>query len=151
MSDIHQSLISKILDGDTQAFEKLVLQYSPMVQSMIYRIVHQADDAEDLLQDVFTKIFMNLSTLRNPSQLASWVSRIATNTSIQYLHRKRVRKEIQDKSKIHVLTDTAQLPDDIFVDKVRRLTLHKAINDLSTPYRSVILLYYFEGCTQNFK
>src|SRR6476661_9289983 len=76
------------------AFKLLLNKYQQKVYWHIRRIVINHDDADDLVQDVFIKIWKNLSNFRQDSQLYTWIYRIATNESITFLNKKSQKHNI---------------------------------------------------------
>lgn len=76
-----------------QAFAFLVQQQSPRLYSAIRRIVYRHDDADDILQETFIKVWKNISTFRGNSKLSTWIYSIATNEALSHLRKeKRQRK-----------------------------------------------------------
>lgn len=75
-------LIERIAGGDTEAFAVLVDRYAHSVHALVARIVVTAEDAEEVTQDVFLKVFDHLPRFDGRSSLATWIYRIAFNTAV---------------------------------------------------------------------
>lgn len=91
-----KELISQLQStkGKAKAFEILVDLYQKRLYWHIRRIVISHDDANDVLQDCFVKIFQNIEKFRSESSLFSWIYRIATNQSIDFLKKKANEKKV---------------------------------------------------------
>ena len=81
--------VRMIKAGDQQAFTPLVRRYQGMIFSLIRRIVENAEDAEDITQEVFVKIFQSIHRFREESDFSTWIYRIAYNTAISELRKRR--------------------------------------------------------------
>lgn len=81
--------IERVQAGDTGCFACLLNRYSRPVHSLILKMVHSKEDAEELAQDVFMKVFRNLSSFKGDCSFSTWIYRIAYNTAISELRRKR--------------------------------------------------------------
>ena len=86
-----QELVKKSMEGDTQAFEKLVLQYQNKVYALSFRYMGNEDDAYDMSQEVFLKAFRSLKTFKGNSSFGTWIFRITTNVCLDELRRRKRR------------------------------------------------------------
>ena len=82
-------LIERIAGGDTEAFAVLVDRYAHTVHALVARIVVTAEDAEEVTQDVFLKVFDHLPRFDHRSSPATWIYRIAFNTAVSHARRRR--------------------------------------------------------------
>ena len=138
--DIH--IIQEILCGKSEQFEHILNRYGGQIFNLIAHIVPCKDDAEELTQDVFIKVFRQLSSFKKESSFSTWIYRIATNTAIS-----AARKRKHDT--LH-LDDTAYqyIPDEIIdetldndsEEQLQRLS--DAIEMLRADERALITLYY---------
>ena len=121
----------------------LVRKYQQKVYWLIRKMVISHDDADDLTQEVFIKIHKNIHTFRQDAQLYTWIYRIATNESLNFLHRKRkwffsrttdVQDELMEK-----LTSSPYISGDEI-----QLRLQKALLRLPDKQRLVFNMKYFE-------
>lgn len=144
-------LIRRCLKGDEKAYEKLLEKYRGPVFSICLRMVRNRDDAEDLAQDVFIKIF-NILDRYNPSfPFSSWLYRITSNLCIDFLRKNKRTVFSLDKP---VDGDDGemfrQLPSDEIGPhrkmelKEEMLILEKAIERLPEHYRMIVLLRHQE-------
>ena len=79
-----------------QAFEQLVNLYSPQLYRQIRRMVYSHDDTNDILQNTFIKAWVNLDTFRGDARLSTWLYRIATNETLNFLQRKKDTTGLDD-------------------------------------------------------
>jgi RNA polymerase sigma-70 factor (ECF subfamily) len=82
-------LIRNILEGKNGAFEVLIENYKKLVIHIVFRMVYHPSDREDICQDVFMKIFQNLSSFRQEAKLSTWIGRIAYNSCLNHLDKKK--------------------------------------------------------------
>lgn len=129
----------------TEAFNLLLNKYQQKIYWHIRRMVIDHDDTDDLVQDVFIKVWNNLSTFRKDSQLFTWLYRIATNESISFLNRKKLRNSISlnDNSESMDLLETlAESP--YFDGDKAQMKLQKALLSLPEKQRLVFNMKYFD-------
>jgi len=127
-----------------EAFSLLLKKYQEKIYWHIRRMVLDHDDADDLVQDVFIKVWKNLSNFRNDSQLYSWLYRIASNECITFLNRKKIRNNISfETSEGQYLLDTlAESP--YFDGDKAQMKLQKALLNLPEKQRLVFNMKYFD-------
>jgi len=82
-------LVEDILQGRKGAFEELLRAYKKLVIHIVFRMIYNSADREDICQDVFIKIFQNLSSFRQEAKLSTWIGRISYNCCLNYLEKKR--------------------------------------------------------------
>ncbi len=82
-------LIEKLRDGDREAFRWLVDAFRPKVLNLCYQYLNDADEAEDVAQDVFVEVFDSLDSFRGEAAISTWIYRIAVNKSLN--RRKRLK------------------------------------------------------------
>ncbi len=138
-------LIKQFLNGDASAFKKIAIKYNPMVYTLAYRVLKNREEAEELTQDVFIKVFKSLKTFNNKSKLSTWIYRITYNTSINKLKSQKRRVEttlIDDSTEF---CNTSQ-PDasNIITEKENKKIINDSILKLPEIDRIIITLYYYE-------
>ncbi len=137
-----ERLIRRIKDHDRQAMAELYQQFVGLLSSVCYRYVPSDDDAKDVLQNSFIKIFSAISTFKyqNEKAFLSWMKRVVTNEALDFLkNRKRITFfEINDN--ILEVVDDEQSVERLSADE-----LHQLISELPDGYRTVLNLFVFEG------
>ena len=127
-----------------EAFNLLLNKYQQKIYWHIRRLVIDHDDTDDLVQDVFIKVWKSLSKFRSDSQLFTWLYRIATNESITFLNRKKIRNSVSlDESNGLDLAET--LADSPYFDGDKaQMKLQKALLTLPEKQRLVFNMKYFD-------
>lgn len=138
-----KTLIRLAQNGDIRAFEKLVKQYQRRVISVSYRIVGDVEDARDVAQEVFVRLYRFLSQFRNERKFFTWLYRIIVNVSFDFLKREKrflslPLDEIPEYSRFLMTDDEAQ--DGEISDKIYKLT-----EMLSIPQKTAFILREVEG------
>lgn len=148
----HNIIIDRLKAYDESAFKDLFNIYKDLVFSVCFRMTNNKNEAEDLTQDVFLKIYSSRHTYRSESKLSTWIYRIAVNTCIN--HRKRMKwrrflsldflfEEYPD-SKFQVSDKEYNVRDKIEKSEQAHI-LHQAIDTLTKNQKSAVNLRYFEG------
>jgi RNA polymerase sigma-70 factor, ECF subfamily len=88
-------LIRRAQGGDRAAFDALVRRYDEEVLRLALRMVHSADEAADLFQEAFLKVYRSLGHFRFESRFSTWLYRVVTNVCLDYLRRQKSRPEVQ--------------------------------------------------------
>ena len=139
-------ILTKFAQENTrdEAFRLLLTKYQQKVYWHIRRMVISHDDTDDLVQDVFLKVWKSLSNFRNDSQLYTWLYRIATNESITFLKRKKIRNSvsIDDDDGKNMVKTLAESP--YFDGDKDQMKLQKALLTLPEKQRLVFNMKYFD-------
>ncbi len=138
-------LVAQLKDKKTQeqAFRKLMSLYKERLYWHIRKIVFIHDDADDVLQNTFIKVFKNIHSFKEESKLFSWMYRIATNEAITFINKKAAKKQV-DLSELQ-LNIVQKLNSDIhFSGDEIQLLLQKAIITLPHKQQLVFNMKYFD-------
>ena len=136
-------LIGKILNEDREFFSELISRYKNLVYSIILRMINRPNEAEDLAQEVFIKIYNNLDKYYPEFKFSTWVIRITTNHVIDF-RRKKVSEYVPLEEVEYDLA-VAGTPEEDFLKKEERLNLEHIINNLPDMYKIPIVLYHQQG------
>lgn len=145
MAEISDNRISKLIcEGRIEtAFRLMVSEYSEQLYWRIRKIVISHDDANDILQNVYIKIWRGLPTFRFESKLATWMYRIATNEALNFVNEKR-RKVFGNQVEIgEMLANTLESDMHINGDEMAK-RLQLALFELSERQRLIFNMRYFE-------
>lgn len=140
-----KEFIDQLLHPKTQnqAFEKLIKDFQRPLYSHIRSIVLNHDDANDVLQNVFVKVFRSLSKFKGESKLFSWVYRIATNESITFINQQAKKKNISNQE--YAQREIDNLQADVYFDADEiQFKLQKAIVLLPEKQQLVFKMRYFQ-------
>lgn len=125
------------------AFNLIVKNYSERIYHHIRRFVYSHDDADDLTQEVFIKIWAALPSFRADAQLFTWIYRIATNESLNFLRKQKLRTILSLDSSDSILVKKLESDEHFNGDKIQT-ALQKAIIKLPEKQRVVFNLRYFD-------
>lgn len=143
------SLIIQIRNGNTSALRFLVDKHKNLVWHMVLRMVNQAEDAEDLCQDVFLRVFRDIKSFRGDAKLSTWIGSIAYNVCIDYI-RKKGREKVYPTDDLSPVMSGIGTPEDTTGRMNRadmKAIVHGVIAALPVQYRTVITLYHLDECS----
>jgi RNA polymerase sigma factor (sigma-70 family) len=126
-----------------EAFNLLLNKYQQKIYWHIRRLVIDHDDADDLVQETFIKVWKNLANFRSESQLYTWIYRIATNESITFLNKKKLKNNISLDDVNTELADSLTSSSYFDGDKAQR-KLQEAILTLPDKQRIIFNMKYFD-------
>lgn len=145
-------LVKRVQERDEMAFREIVERYQAKVYSIIYGILRNRNDAEDIAQQVFAKVYFSIGNFDNRSSLLTWIYKITVNECYDYLRKKRVRKLVyesdfseEDTRRMEnneAVTDSAPGVD---VALARHDLATKLLEKVSEEDRRLILLKEVEG------
>ena len=136
--------IKSLINPKTQnvAFQKLVQQFQKPLYYHIRNIVLNHDDADDVLQNTFIKVFQNIDKFKGESKLFSWIYRIATNESLTFLSTKAKKNNTTSQELQSKIIDN--LEADVFFDSNEiQIKLQKAIATLPEKQQLIFKMKYF--------
>jgi RNA polymerase sigma-70 factor (ECF subfamily) len=138
-----EDLIQRSREGDEKAMEAIYERFNRPLFSLIYRYTGNREVAEDLLQDVFLKIFFNLQTLRRIDTFVSWMYRIAVNTCFGYLRGSKI--QIQRTVPLNGVHEKFSGDADRSSDRLMKSALDDAIHSLPSRMKAIFLLHDVQG------
>ena len=137
--------ITKVLEGDRNAFAYLVDKYKTMVYSLALRVVKDREEAEEISQDAFIKAYQSLASFKGKAKFSSWLYRIVYNTAISKLRQQPAGRVSLDESNI---SDTLYMESkenyDTLSAEERKKYLEKALDSLDRDEKMFVILYYYE-------
>jgi RNA polymerase sigma-70 factor (ECF subfamily) len=134
-------LIKGCIEGNRQMQEELYNRFSGKMYAVCLRYANNADDAQDLLQEGFIKVFRNLHRFRAEGSFEGWIRRVFVNSSIEHFRKKSVElSKVSDKEE-----NTIEDNDISALDQLAERDIVRLIQDLSPGYRTVFNLYVVEG------
>ncbi len=140
-----EMLIAKVLSGDEKAFESLVKMYEKKVYTLALRLTGDTNDAFDMSQEAFLKIYYNLSSFKHESAFSTWLFRLVSNICIDYMRKKNQKKKYElslenDEAPILQLPDTSYSPETVFEKATIKEDISNALMQLSPEHREILLL-----------
>lgn len=139
MSD--EALIRAVTGGDTRAFEQLVLRHESTVAKFIWRLVPMDEDREEVCQDVFVKVYMNLDRFKFDSKFSTWLYSIAYRTAISFLRKRKYEfEELEEQF------ETGQSTQNDVEDSEIGVLLAGEIRKLGIDECTIVTLFHVQGC-----
>ena len=149
-----KELILKAQRGDQTAFEQLIYNYDRAVISIAMRFVRDNDDAKDIYQEVFIRVYKSLKKFEFRSEFSTWIFRITTNVCLTYKSRKKdqimisLQEKIDDEGsdyKVVGLASEEKSPEEKTYAKDLRLLIDNAVESLSYKQKITFVLKHYEG------
>lgn len=151
-----QYIINRVKAGEQQAFALLIGRYQRMVGAMVFRMVRDAQDREEIAQDVFIRAYRSIDRFRGDSKFSTWLGRIAYNQCVTYLKRKRLplyedllganaeEGEFVEADRWAKLGTSEDNPEHRCTDQEASGMLRKAIDELPGQYGVVLAMFHLE-------
>lgn len=140
-------LLEKVKKGDHSAFEIIINNYKKLVIHIVFRMISNPADREDLFQDIFIKVYKNIKHFRAQSKFSTWIGKIAYNTCLNHLKKNRaesIEEDILNKKVRNPFSNPDPLPDKLMVEKDITGHVHKEIENLNYIYRTVLTFFHLE-------
>jgi len=147
-------LVNKVLSGNTDAFAIIIKNTEGLVAQVVYKMIPNNEDRKDIAQDVYLKAFHQLQQFRFQSKLSTWIARIAYNTCLNYLEKKRLffppyapaaGEDAEDPLEVlsnQQLDNLTSETEKLFSQKELAAILQAAIEQLPPLYRLLIILFH---------
>ncbi|MBL7724272.1 MAG: RNA polymerase sigma factor [Chitinophagaceae bacterium] len=135
-------LINGCMEGDRRMQEELYRRFSPRMYAVCLRYAGNAEEAEDILQEGFIKVFKKLDSFRSEGSFEGWVRRIFVNTAIEHFRRKRYLMPVTEKEENTIEGKFTSVLDELGAKDIMAL-----VQELSPGYRTVFNMYVVEGYT----
>ena len=145
-------IVRKVLQGDVNAFEKLVTEYEKAVYAIAQRMTGNPEDAADMTQETFIKAYNSLSSFRGDSKFSVWLYRIANNVCLDFLRSKNRRPTVSlsaedddgEETQLDI-ADESQSPERLLERGLTRDAVRRGLDALSPEYRQILLLREIQG------
>jgi len=135
-------LIQGCIEGNRRMQEELYRRFSPKMYAVCLRYAGNAEEAEDILQEGFIKIFKKLDSFRSEGSFEGWIRRIFVNTSIEHFRRKKYLQPVTEKEETSIEGKYISVLDNLAERDILSL-----VQQLSPGYRTVFNMYVVEGYT----
>jgi RNA polymerase sigma factor (sigma-70 family) len=138
-----------LLSGNERGYRIFYEKYRPYLYRTLYPITRTREDTEEVLQDVFLKIFHSLPNYEHQG-FKTWMARIAVNKAIDFTRKKQRKPKVEDAEKeLYRMTRTEILPEQMLLDKESKTDLLNKLQNVPANYREVLTAYYLEEKTQH--
>ncbi len=135
-------LIRGCMESDRRMQEELYRRFSPRMYAVCLRYAGNAEEAEDILQEGFIKVFKKLDSFRNEGSFEGWIRRIFVNTAIEHFRRKKYLLPVTEKEENTIEGKYTSVLDELGAKDIMAL-----VQELSPGYRTVFNMYVVEGYT----
>ena len=140
-----QILIDAIRSGDTKAYAQLVNRYKDLVYTLALRMVKHREEAEEVAQDTFVKVFRSLNRFKGDSKFSTWIYRITYNTSLDRLKKnKKHYNDIEIDDYTFNQLGTIDNALDNLINEEKSKLIRQCIDKLPEDSSSLLTLFYFE-------
>ncbi|MEX1120041.1 MAG: sigma-70 family RNA polymerase sigma factor [Terrimicrobiaceae bacterium] len=148
-----EELVARTQAGDAEAFDALIVRYSPRLYGLVYNMTSNHEDTNDLLQDIFSKAFRSIHSFRGKSSFYTWMHSIGVNMSINFLKKRGRRYALSlDDVDSGIQNDPDFLEATATTDPRREANLtelqkrlNEAMQKLSNDHRAVVTMFDIQG------
>ncbi|GIW21954.1 MAG: RNA polymerase sigma factor RpoE [Candidatus Sericytochromatia bacterium] len=146
-----EELIKLAKEGDKVAFSKLIRKYQSLVFNLLYRLIPDEFDINDIAQDIWIKVYQSIANFKINSSFKTWLNKIAINTYYDKLRKKRYKEEVsideedEEGNKIFDIPDSRLIPEDIILDNEWQNFLEDKIKSLPEIYKVIIIMREFQN------
>ena len=148
-----RELVRRAQEGDTSAFDELVIKFSPRLYGMVYNMTSNKEDTHDLLQDIFAKAYRSLKRFQGKSSFYTWIYAIGTNMTINFLKKRKRRAAwslddvdsgIQNDEAMVDIKHAANPRHQSDVNELQK-KLNESMQALSEDHRAVVTMFDIQG------
>jgi RNA polymerase sigma-70 factor (ECF subfamily) len=139
-------LICRVKAGDRHAFHAFIKKYQRLVAAIVFRMVYNDADREELSQEIFLKIFSHIGEFEGTAKISSWIGRIASNTCINHLRKKRLPlfDDISAPGQsLENIASGSPTPEFLNEQANGNMNLQREIDRLPAHYRLILTLFHF--------
>lgn len=137
-----QQLVGLVLEGDDTAFEYLFNRYREAIHRLFVQRLGGVTDADDLLQETFIKVYINIHRYRTDYTFGQWVYTIARNTFIDFVRRRQEDLPIDER--FAAPASSAPTPEESVINRQQRVQIEHYLERLAPRYRTLIQMRFFD-------
>lgn len=141
------ALVAVLRAGDRETFRLLVERFQGLVGHLVFRLVREPDEREDLCQEVFLRVYRHLPRFRGDCRLSTWIAQITYNTCLNWLQKKRVQiygRDASEGTSLDDLPGACPSPEEMATNQDLAERLEQEIMALPLPYRMILTLYHVQ-------
>ena len=148
-----REIVNRVISGDTEAFEALVLEHQNKVYSLALRMVGNEEDARDMAQEAFIRAYGSLAGFRGDSKFSVWLYRLTSNICIDFLRSRGKKRTVsmtwagddgEDAGELEIPDETWS-PENQLERSLTRESVRRGLESLSPQYREILLLREING------
>ncbi|MCX6800267.1 MAG: RNA polymerase sigma factor [Candidatus Falkowbacteria bacterium] len=145
--EIDRNLIISLNKGDLKAFDKIVVFYQKIIYNHLYRFINNADDAADLTQETFIKVYKNKDKIDLNKNFKSWLYMIATNTAYDWLKKKKRQPNFEELDEVVEFETNSPQSSYYNIEQLKIMDLENALKAIKPNAENILRLYYEQGFT----
>jgi len=142
-------LVQRTLEGHLEAYDVLVHRYQRQVHSLVYRMLGNAEDAGDLVQETFIRAFNALASFRQDASFLTWLYKIASNLCIDHMRSRKSKGALSLEFELEEgrepAADRKSSPEDTVIRDAVGGIVHHAVMHLPAKYRVVVVMRHLQG------
>ena len=151
--DPDQDLVTRAREGDTRAFDALILKYGDKLYGLVYNMTSHKEDTHDLLQEIFARAYQSLGKFRGNANFYTWIYQIAVNLTLNFLKKRKRRtglslndldSSVQNDPALVDTTHEANPEQQTNLNELQ-IKLNEAMQKLSEPHRMVVTMFDIQG------
>jgi RNA polymerase sigma-70 factor, ECF subfamily len=142
--DVDGGLIARFLAGDRAAFDSLFEKYQDYVYNIVYGIVGRADEAQDVVQEVFVQVYRSLPSFRRGSRFATWLYRIAVNRAVDAARASKSWRWLPLNETFKAIPDPADNPEQAADRRAGREAVQQVLMQVAVQHRDILVLRYYQ-------
>jgi RNA polymerase sigma factor (sigma-70 family) len=148
---VSDPLVRRVQAGDSRAFHDLIKKYQRLVAVIVGRIVRNREDQDELCQEVFIKVYQHIGAYREDASVSTWIGRIAYNTAINHLRRKRTIpfSDLGETYNIENKPAATRSPEQVHEQGVAQDKLERGMAALEPEQRTILALFHVNGMSYN--
>jgi RNA polymerase sigma-70 factor (ECF subfamily) len=151
--DPDQELVTRAREGDTRAFDALILKYGDKLYGLVYNMTSHKEDTHDLLQEIFARAYQSLGSFRGNSSFYTWIYQIAVNLTLNFLKKRKRRSGLSlNELELGAQQDPGLIDSTHEANPERQshlnelqVKLNEAMQKLSEPHRMVVTMFDIQG------
>ena len=140
-------IVNACLAGDEDAFSEIVTRYKRLIYTVVYRMIRDQEEANDISQEAFIKIYRSLDRYDAQYKFSTWAVKIATNLCLDVLRKKKLNTvSVDEMVHMHGHDDT---PESAYLKIEKKQLIKQAIDSLPEKYKVPIVLFHEQGLSYN--
>ncbi len=140
MKNLTDEQLVEEIKKNKQLFSILIDRYQKKIEKYVFYLTNRKEEVDDLVQEIFIKVFVNLNSFDIKKKFSSWLFRIAHNQVVNFFKKYKNKLSLDEKI---MIVDESNIEENIEKDEVKKI-LNSCLEKIPIDYKEIILLYYFE-------
>lgn len=140
MKNLTDEQLVEEIKKNKQLFSILIDRYQKKIEKYVFYLTNRKEEVDDLVQEIFIKVFVNLNSFDIKKKFSSWLFRIAHNQVVNFFKKYKNKLSLDEKI---MIVDESNIEENIEKDELKKI-LNSCLEKIPIDYKEIILLYYFE-------